>query len=32
VKFEAEEDGKVFFCGCKNTSNGVKCDGTHNSL
>ena len=29
--YKAEKDGKVFFCGCKQTG-GPLCDGTHNGL
>jgi CDGSH-type Zn-finger protein len=29
VRYEAEESGKVFFCGCKATANQPLCDGSH---
>jgi CDGSH-type Zn-finger protein len=32
VSYIAEENKTVYFCGCKNTKNGVFCDGSHSSL
>jgi CDGSH-type Zn-finger protein len=32
VKYEANEDKKIFFCSCKQTSNAPLCDGSHKSI
>jgi CDGSH-type Zn-finger protein len=32
VEFKAEESGTIPFCGCKNSGNKPRCDGTHRSL
>jgi CDGSH-type Zn-finger protein len=29
VKFTAEKDGEVYFCGCKDTAKQPMCDGDH---
>ncbi|GIS76392.1 MAG: hypothetical protein CM1200mP12_21110 [Gammaproteobacteria bacterium] len=31
-KVTFEENKEVYFCGCKNSSNGAFCDGTHKNL
>jgi len=32
VKYTAEKDGKVWFCGCKQSGKKPLCDGTHKTL
>jgi CDGSH-type Zn-finger protein len=32
MKFDAEQAGTVSFCGCKQSGNKPRCDGTHNKL
>jgi hypothetical protein len=32
MKFEAQKDGKAYFCGCKATLNKPMCDGTHGKI
>ena len=32
LEYKAKESGTVYFCGCKHSGNGVRCDGTHARL
>ena len=32
MKFDAEQSGTVSFCGCKQSGNKPRCDGSHNKL
>ena len=32
VKYEAASSQTVYFCGCKQSGNGVLCDGSHRTL
>jgi len=32
VKYCASDNGEVYFCGCKQSKNGILCDGSHNAL
>jgi len=31
VRFDATEDGRAFFCGCKAAAKQPLCDGSHNN-
>jgi CDGSH-type Zn-finger protein len=32
VEHKANEAGTVYFCGCKHSTKGALCDGTHKKL